>query len=220
MGAGASSANSGSSKRSDSKAEVTMNKKAKAKNDGDFNIICRVVFDEADRNKNGKLDNGEVRNHSSRFISLRLVSFRPRPRAPHLTWRHISTRWLGRSLPRAWCARHGCNARGRRLYLCVEEHWSQVESLLFYMKLNHIIFAHFCKKQHASKTHRYASLANSSSHSYVRCEWCSYTKAPPAHDACVQGEREQSISSVFCLFFPALVVDCLAFSFFFSKFQK
>jgi hypothetical protein len=26
-----------------------------------FNIICRVVFDEADRNKNGKLDNGEVR---------------------------------------------------------------------------------------------------------------------------------------------------------------
>eukprot|EP00729_Bicosta_minor_P008425 gene8424-5239_t len=59
MGAGASSANSGSSKRSDSKAEVTMNKKAKAKNDGDFNIICRVVFDEADRNKNGKLDNGE-----------------------------------------------------------------------------------------------------------------------------------------------------------------
>lgn len=36
-----------------------MNKKAKAKNDGDFNIICRVVFDEADRNKNGKLDNGE-----------------------------------------------------------------------------------------------------------------------------------------------------------------
>ena len=27
-----------------------------------FNIICRVVFDEADRNKNGKLDNGEVRD--------------------------------------------------------------------------------------------------------------------------------------------------------------
>ena len=70
MGAGASSANNGSSAVSAKKTAVAMNKKAKAKNDGDFNIVCRVVFDEADRNKNGKLDNGEVRH----LFFLRLLN--------------------------------------------------------------------------------------------------------------------------------------------------
>lgn len=67
MGAGASAQNGGSSKSrtsvsgavSASKAAAKMKKKANQRNEGDFNIICRVVFDEADRNKNGKLDNGE-----------------------------------------------------------------------------------------------------------------------------------------------------------------
>ena len=83
MGAGASSASATSGAAVVSKAAVSNRKKAKAKNDGDFNIICRVVFDEADRNKNGKLDNGEVRVASTADARARALSLLPPTPPPH-----------------------------------------------------------------------------------------------------------------------------------------
>jgi hypothetical protein len=46
----------------------TITRKQKGKSDQDFKTICRVVFDEADRNGNNMLDDGEASaNRSAPF---------------------------------------------------------------------------------------------------------------------------------------------------------
>lgn len=56
MGAGASSSKGGNRGSGVTKKQKSLKKGE----DKDFKTICRLVFTEADRNQNGKLDNGEV----------------------------------------------------------------------------------------------------------------------------------------------------------------